>query len=195
MTIKNLENAQYYGPCGIGTPPQPFEVVYDTGSSNLWVSGHNCTDCGIKPKYKPSKSSTYEPNGTIYNIRYGSGPVSGFLSEDSVSVGGLVVKHQTFAEVTNVKGLGPAFAVGQFDGILGMAFKSISVSTHRNPPVAFHFHVSSDRLPVATGGRGHPALPEHAPAGAHHRLRLRVLPQQRGRAAAVSPLRNPLVVV
>ena len=127
MKIKNLENAQYYGPCGIGTPPQPFEVVYDTGSSNLWVSGHNCTNCGTKPKYQPSKSSTYEPNGTIFNVRYGSGPVSGFLSEDSVSVGGLTVKHQTFAEVTDVKGLGPAFKVGKFDGILGMAFQSISV--------------------------------------------------------------------
>jgi len=45
VVIKNLENAQYYGPCGLGTPPQTFQVVYDTGSSNLWVSGHNCTNC------------------------------------------------------------------------------------------------------------------------------------------------------
>ena len=133
VTIKNLENAQYYGPCGLGTPPQTFQVVYDTGSSNLWVSGHNCTNCGLKKKYQPSKSSSYKPNGSSYNIRYGSGPVSGFLSEDDVTVGGIKVSGQTFAEVTDVKGLGPAFAAGQFDGILGMAFQSISVDNIKPP--------------------------------------------------------------
>ena len=109
-------------------------------------------------RYQPSKSSTYQPNGTKYNIRYGSGPVSGFLSEDSVSVGGLVVKHQTFAEVTNVKGLGPAFAVGQFDGILGMAFQSISVDDITPPfqnmlaqglinEAVFAFYLSNEAAP------------------------------------------------
>lgn len=58
---------------------------------------------------------------------YGSGPVSGFISNDDVTVGGLTVNHVDFAEITNVTGLGPAFALGKFDGILGMAWNSISV--------------------------------------------------------------------
>lgn len=111
----------------VGTPAQNFEVVFDTGSSNLWVPSKQCTNCGSHPTYDSGASSTYKGNGKLWNITYGSGPVKGFESADDVTVAGLKVTDFTFAEVTDASGLGAAYSLGKFDGILGMGWPSISV--------------------------------------------------------------------
>merc|ERR1711998_77867 len=121
VKISDYQNAQYYGEATVGTPPQTFNVIFDTGSANLWVPNKKVGLVGLlKHKYDSSKSSTYVANGTEFKIQYGSGPVSGIWSEDTIGIGGLPIKNQAFAEVENAGGLGLAYGIGKFDGILGL---------------------------------------------------------------------------
>ncbi|KAI1399021.1 Asp-domain-containing protein [Hypoxylon fuscum] len=128
VPISNFMNAQYFSEISIGTPPQEFKVILDTGSSNLWVPSSSCGSiaCYLHSKYDSSSSSSYKENGTEFEIRYGSGSLSGFTSQDHLTIGDLTVKNQVFAEATSEPGL--AFAFGRFDGILGMGFDRLSVN-------------------------------------------------------------------
>jgi hypothetical protein len=129
IIINDYQNSQYYGEIHLGTPEQKFEVIFDTGSSDLWVASSNCdSSCGRHAKYDATKSSSYTANGTKFDIMYGSGPVSGYQSIDNLDMGGLIVKDQEFAEVTDAEGLGVAYKLGKFDGILGLAFPILSVN-------------------------------------------------------------------
>merc|ERR1719329_808863 len=128
VPISDFQNAQFYGPIKVGG--QDFKVIFDTGSANVWVPGKACNwhTCWLHPRYDEAKSSTYEKDGRPYKVQYGSGPVEGVFSKDTVTVGSIDVKHQAFAEVSKVS-FGPlniAFAAGKFDGLLGLGFKSIS---------------------------------------------------------------------
>lgn len=128
VPVDNFLNAQYFSDIAIGTPKQEFKVVLDTGSSNLWVPSQDCGSiaCYLHTKYDHSDSSSYKKNGSSFAIQYGSGSLEGYVSQDTVYIGDLKIKHQDFAEATSEPGL--AFAFGRFDGIMGLGYDTISVN-------------------------------------------------------------------
>lgn len=127
--IHNYLDAQYYGEIAIGTPGQVFSVIFDTGSSNLWVPSSLCVSlaCLNHPRYNNRKSKTYSPDGRLFNIKYGSGGVSGFISGDNISTaeGQLTATKFLFGEGTQLQGI--SFVAAKFEGILGLGYRSISV--------------------------------------------------------------------
>ncbi|RKF63698.1 Vacuolar protease A [Erysiphe neolycopersici] len=128
VPISNYLNTQYYTEIKIGTPPQTFKVVLDTGSSVLWIPSIQCTsvDCSHHQKYNSSSSATYQARWDAIDIQYNSGNVSGFVSGDVVSIGDLVINHQLFAEALVETGL--LLAPGRFDGVLGLGFETFYVN-------------------------------------------------------------------
>ncbi|KJH42057.1 eukaryotic aspartyl protease [Dictyocaulus viviparus] len=127
--LRNYMDAQYFGTIQIGTPPQNFTVIFDTGSSNLWIPSRKCPfydiACMLHHRYDSSASSTYKADGRKMAIQYGTGSMKGFISKDNVCMATICAERQPFAEATSEPGL--TFIAAKFDGILGMAFPEISV--------------------------------------------------------------------
>ncbi|KAG7283876.1 hypothetical protein CRUP_034063 [Coryphaenoides rupestris] len=115
----------YYGVISIGTPPQSFTVIFDTGSSNLWVPSIYCNSqaCNNHRKYSPQQSSTFQWGTESISIQYGTGSMNGYLAVDTVEVGGITVANQVFG-ISQTEA--PFMANMVADGILGLAFQSIA---------------------------------------------------------------------
>ncbi|KAH0457024.1 hypothetical protein IEQ34_014931 [Dendrobium chrysotoxum] len=98
-----LTNGYYTTRLMIGTPPQEFALIVDTGSTVTYVPCSSCEQCGNHqdPRFQPDMSSTYEPvrcrtdctcdvddKQCTYERQYAEmSSSSGVLGEDLVSFG------------------------------------------------------------------------------------------------------------
>ncbi|KAI6068373.1 Pepsin A-like protein [Aix galericulata] len=126
--LQNYMNNEYYGTISIGTPAQEFTVIFDTGSSNLWVPSVYCSSqaCENHKRFNPSESSTFVSTNESVSIAYGTGSMTGILGYDTVTVSSIQVANQIFGLAETEPGT--IFYYSPFDGILGLAFPSISSS-------------------------------------------------------------------
>ncbi|XP_078514917.1 pepsin A-like [Lissotriton helveticus] len=119
----NYFDTTYYGTISIGTPPQDFKVIFDTGSANLWVPSVYCSSpaCLNHNRFDPSSSSSFQSTNENLSIHYGKGSMTGVIGYDTVQVGDLVVTQQAFGLCTTEA---QHFAHRPYDGIMGMAYPS-----------------------------------------------------------------------
>jgi hypothetical protein len=142
--LTNAQNLEYYGTIKLGTPAQDFQVVFDTGSSNLWVPSSQCSDpaCTDHDQYNHDQSSTYVKNGTSIEIAYGTGSMKGFISQDTLQIAGLTLENVMFGEATHMAAF---FNSTPADGILGLAYSNPEIDVDGVPPV-FNMMEASGKL-------------------------------------------------
>jgi len=123
QTQNHDSDSSYSAQLSIGTPPQQFEVVLDTGSSDLWLAGSQCSSCQDMPLWNEDSSSTFKSLQRPISIKYGSGNAQGTLASDSVTLGPFTVPAQEMAVVTD---LDSDLIVAGVSGLVGLGFQSIA---------------------------------------------------------------------
>ncbi|KAI7899074.1 aspartic peptidase domain-containing protein [Cokeromyces recurvatus] len=94
----------------IGTPSQEYTLLFDTGSSDIWVPSFTCspeTGCPeFLHRYDPKNSSTYHAfNDTqTIHLNYTIGRAEGEYFEDLLSLQGLTILHQVMGMMNKIEG-------------------------------------------------------------------------------------------
>lgn len=127
----------YFSTIQIGTPPQDFKVIMDTGSSDFWVQATKCviieapgeetnTACSAQHQtLGTGTSSSFVDSGTAFDVTYGSGAVEGTKVTDNVVLAGLTLTAHSFGVAS---GMTDDFGSDSTptDGLLGLAQKGLS---------------------------------------------------------------------
>jgi hypothetical protein len=107
LPLIDINNSQYVGRIQVGSPKQgtqqqEFDVIFDTGSSNLWLNSDSCKSegCLIHRRFHPLNSKTYKKLPVEMSVQFGTGSIEGFLAKDTFTLGPVRVHDQAFGQVS-----------------------------------------------------------------------------------------------
>ncbi|KAI9636922.1 aspartic peptidase domain-containing protein [Dioszegia hungarica] len=126
VTLVNVGiDASYAAPVQIGNPAQTFLLILDTGSSDLWVAGSQCTTatCRATTTFTSSSSSSFASTNDPFSITYGSGQAQGVIAQDTVAMGGFSVNQQGFAVVNATSA---NLIRSPISGLMGLAWRALA---------------------------------------------------------------------
>ncbi|ORY07724.1 acid protease, partial [Basidiobolus meristosporus CBS 931.73] len=115
----------------LGTPAQPINVLFDTGSADLWVPSVFLPEGGNRTyAFNSSLSQTYEFLDNPVELEYARGKITGILGQDIVHLGSLKIYPQPIIEATE---LSKEFRNYRFDGVFGLGSPLNSVALDKRP--------------------------------------------------------------
>ncbi|CAE6461519.1 unnamed protein product [Rhizoctonia solani] len=126
----NRTDLQWYGEVQVGTPPQNFSVVFDTGSLDAVIPDLSCKSCLGHKTFNRALSSTFRDYNESFYAEFATGVgVDPSISEwllysairDMVSVAGLPAVPLDMYLITDESA---GFWSAPFDGIFGMGYKA-----------------------------------------------------------------------
>ncbi|KAL4427401.1 hypothetical protein ABPG74_009673 [Tetrahymena malaccensis] len=132
IALTDNYKSYYYVNLQIGSPPQNFKLSVDTGSSDLWVQSIDCkqSTCLKHQRFNYTASSTFQKTDKNFSIHYLGGDVKGNIGQDQITFAGFKIKDYSFGMAYQSSTL---FQQVLFDGILGLAF--ISISNIKSPTI------------------------------------------------------------
>jgi Eukaryotic aspartyl protease len=151
LPVSNCHSVTWTAEISLGTPPQPFTVVIDTGSSDLWVAGSKCdSSCdAISPiRYDSSASTTYKSvSPSSFESKYADGSgASGKAAEDLLHLGyepgRNITIDQIFGQATTLFNYTPC---ANEDGLMGLGFRLLS---NQNSPTVINNLESVLKYPI-----------------------------------------------
>ncbi|KAJ2775944.1 aspartic proteinase precursor [Coemansia nantahalensis] len=115
----------YFGGIQLGTPPQNFSVVFDTGSSDFWIPSVDCDSeaCQRHSRFSAANSSSYATSHLPFSVAYGSGGLIGQVGADTLHIGGVSVPNVHVGLATHMSRF---FSTARFDGVFGLGFPGLS---------------------------------------------------------------------
>ncbi|KAL8712142.1 MAG: hypothetical protein Q9220_003576 [cf. Caloplaca sp. 1 TL-2023] len=129
--LNNSNDLQYLANISIGTPPQPFIVQIDTGSSDLWVPSAQSDlcksgDCSQTGSFNDGDSSSFSGGNNVFDISYGdSSEYRGYLVSDTVTIGESTLENGTFGLVLRAANVPQSSDTGiSTNGVWGISFES-----------------------------------------------------------------------
>ncbi|KAG7399249.1 hypothetical protein PHYBOEH_009288 [Phytophthora boehmeriae] len=127
LRLGSVRGDQFFGSVSVGTPPQTFRVLLDTGSSDAWLPDASCSTCGQHSRFHRQLSSSFRPTRQRFQGVYGSGDSFGIVGVDVFTFGNVAVPDLAFAMLSEETGDIPTLAS---DGVIGLAFAGMSNILH-----------------------------------------------------------------
>src|SRR5688572_17536945 len=70
LTLSDYYEVEYIGIISAGTPAIKYDVIYDTGSSDVWLPSVSCTTCYGHTLFNSSASTSYISTNQKFSITY-----------------------------------------------------------------------------------------------------------------------------